>query len=239
MNLRTIEGRMKALANGVTIYYETEGDGPPVILLHGNGEDHRIFDRLTEKLKKDRKVFLVDTRGHGQSEKVDSFHYSDMEEDVAAFIRELDIVRPILYGFSDGGIVGLMLAAKYPGMLSGLIASGVNLTPRDLKTSFRLMIRLQNLFKRDPLLKLMLEEPNITDKELERIDVPVLITVAEKDIVPVSHAEHVAGRIRDSRLIVVPKEDHASYVVHSDKLFPLISDFIERPENDRAERNKS
>ena len=218
---------MQVRVNGINIHYEAAGEGPPVILLHGNGEDHTIFDRLTEELKTGHKVFLIDTRGHGKSDKVDSFHYSDMVEDVASFITELGIGRPMLYGFSDGGIVGLMLAARYPGMLSGLIASGVNLSPKDLKRKFRLLIRMQNLFKKDPLLKLMLEEPDITDNDLRSIDVPVLITVGEKDIVPVSHAEHIAGTIPDCRLTVVPKEGHASYVVRSDKLFPLISDFIE------------
>jgi len=217
---------MIALVNGVRIHYETVGAGPPVILLHGNGEDHSIFDRLAEELGGRHKVFLLDTRGHGKSEKVGSFHYSDMAEDVVAFIGELGIERPAVYGFSDGGIVGLMVASRHPGILSGLVASGVNLTPRDLKASFRLMVRLANVFKRDPLLRLMLDEPDITDGDLAKIGVPVLITVAERDIIPVSHAERIAGSIPGGRLAVVLGEDHGSYVIHSDKLFPLIADFI-------------
>lgn len=218
---------MQIHVNGIDIHYVSEGEGMPILLLHGNGEDHSIFDRLIEDLKKDRKVFTIDTRGHGESEKVDSFRYSDMVEDVAAFIAELGIERPVLYGFSDGGIVGLMLASKYPDMLSGLIASGANLTPKDLRPSFRVMTRVKNAFKKDPLLELMLNEPSITDDDLERIKIPVLITVAEKDIVSVSHAEHIAGKIPRGSMTVVPKEDHGSYIVHSEKLFPLISDFID------------
>ncbi|MCL2333874.1 MAG: alpha/beta hydrolase [Candidatus Methanoplasma sp.] len=214
--------------NGVEIYYEIDGDGSPIILLHGNGEHHRIFDRLVDDLKKNHKVFSMDTRGHGESEKVDSFHYSDMVEDVAAFIRELRIERPIVYGFSDGGIVGLMLASKYPDILSGLIASGPNLTPKDVILKERLPMRIVNIFKRDPKVKMMIEEPNITDEDLMRIKVPVLITVAEKDIITISHAEHIANTVGNGSLIIVPYEDHASYIVHSDRLFPLISDFVER-----------
>ncbi|AIZ56409.1 proline iminopeptidase [Candidatus Methanoplasma termitum] len=214
--------------NGVEIYYEIDGDGSPIILLHGNGEHHRIFDRLVDDLKKNHKVFSMDTRGHGESEKVDSFHYSDMVEDVAAFIRELRIERPIVYGFSDGGIVGLMLASKYPDVLSGLIASGPNLTPKDVILKERLPMRIVNIFKRDPKVKMMIEEPNITDEDLMRIKIPVLITVAEKDIIPISHAEHIANTVGNGSLIIVPYEDHASYIVHSDRLFPLISDFVER-----------
>ncbi|MDR0309159.1 MAG: alpha/beta hydrolase, partial [Candidatus Methanoplasma sp.] len=198
---------MRAFVNGMDIYYEAEGEGPPILLLHGNGEDHSIFDLLVKDLKKDHKVFSIDTRGHGKSGKVDSFHYHDMAEDVAALIRGLNIDRPILYGFSDGGITGLILASKYPGMLSGLIASGANLSPKDLKGWFRFIIRVQNIFKRDPLLRLMLDEPNITDAELRKIDIPAMITVAEKDIVHVSHAEHIANSIPGGNILVVPKED--------------------------------
>ena len=217
---------MRIRANSIDIHYEAEGEGPPVILLHGNGEDHKIFDRLVDQLKKEHEVFSLDSRGHGESSKVDHFHYSDMVSDVEAFIKELKINKPLLYGFSDGGIIGLMLAAEHPELLSGLIASGVNLTPKDLKTWFRMMIKILYAFKRDPMLKLMLEEPNISEEDLRKIKIPVLITVAEKDIVTTSHAEYIAKTIHDYRLVIVPKEDHGSYIIHSEKLFPLISDFI-------------
>ena len=214
--------------NGIQIFYEEAGEGPPILLLHCNGEDHSIFDVLVKDLGTKFKVYSIDTRGHGESGRTDSFHYSDMTEDVAAFIRELGIEKPMLYGFSDGGIVGIMLASKYPEMLSGLIASGVNLSPKGLKTWFRLLIRLEDAVKKDPLLRLMLNEPHFTDNDLKRIEIPVLITVAERDIISVSHAEHISKTIPDGRLIVVPKENHSSYVIHSDKLFPLVSDFIEQ-----------
>jgi len=218
---------MKIHVNGIDIHYEAEGEGPPIILLHGNGEDHTIFDYLAEDLGTRFTVYSIDTRGHGESERVDSFHYSDMTEDVAAFITELGLKRPVLYGFSDGGIVGLMLAAKYPGMLSGLIASGANLTPKDMKWTSRASMRLTNAVRKDPLTELMIREPNITDEDLLSIDVPVLITVGERDIIPVSHAEHIADTIPGGNLIVLPKENHYSYIVHSYKISPIISWFID------------
>jgi len=217
---------MIAFVNGIEIYYEICGEGTPMILLHGNGEDHEIFDRFTNDLERDHRVYMIDTRGHGRSGRTDSFHYSDMAEDVAAFIRELDIKKPLVYGFSDGGIVGLMLASKYTGILSGLISSGPNLSPKDLKRTSRLWMRLQYAFKKDPLLKLMLDEPNITAEDLGKIDVPVLITMGENDIIPFFRAEHIAEKIPNGRLVIAKGEDHTSYVIHSEKLFPLVSDFI-------------
>ncbi|MCL2509736.1 MAG: alpha/beta hydrolase [Methanomassiliicoccaceae archaeon] len=218
---------MQVRVNGIDIGYDEGGEGPPLILLHGNGEDRRIFDRLIWYLQDEHKIYAIDTRGHGESGKVEIFHYADMVEDVAAFIKELKIERPILYGFSDGGIVGLMLASKYPRMLSGLVASGPNLTPKGLKLSARLPMRIKNIFWRDPLIDLMVREPNITDGDLQKIEVPVLITIGENDAIPVSHARHIADKIPDGSLLIVPGEGHSSYIVHSDKLYPLISGFVE------------
>ncbi|MDR3075608.1 MAG: alpha/beta hydrolase [Candidatus Methanoplasma sp.] len=213
-------------ANGIDIHYEVRGSGPAVILLHGNGEDMRIFDRLAEDLCPEYTVFLMDTRGHGGSQRADSFHYSDITEDVAAFIKGLCIRKPVLYGFSDGGIVGLMLAAKYPDMLSGLIVSGVNMTPKNLRLGFRMYIRLLHMINGDPLLKLMLDEPSIKESDLRCIVVPTLVTVGSKDIVSVSHAEYVADNVRNGRLSIAEYEDHSSYVVNSEKLYPMISGFL-------------
>ncbi|MDR1405562.1 MAG: alpha/beta hydrolase [Candidatus Methanoplasma sp.] len=217
---------MKICVNGIEIHYEVYGTGPPIILLHGNGESMEIFDRLAEDLCSGHTVFLIDTRGHGESQGMDSFCYADIAEDVAAFITSLNICRPILYGFSDGGIAGLMLASKYPDMLAGLIVSGANLTPKDLKLGFRIYLRLMYRIKRDPLLKLMLDEPNITESDLRRISVPTLVTAGEKDIVRVSHAEYIADTVQNGRLTVAKDEDHSSYIVNSEKLYPMISGFL-------------
>ena len=56
--------------NGLVIYYEKSGKGEPLILLHGNGEDHTIFENSILILEKQFTVYALDTRGHGQSDKV-------------------------------------------------------------------------------------------------------------------------------------------------------------------------
>lgn len=217
---------MIAQINGLDIHYEVSGNGPPILLLHGNGENIGIFDELTEQLKDSFTVYAMDTRGHGKSGAVGSYHYEDMVEDVISLISGLDIKHPVLYGFSDGGIVGLMLASKYPDALSGLIASGANMNPGALSLSFRTYVRLSDLFKRDPLVKMMLEEPNITDEELEKIKIPVLLTVGSKDIIPYSHTKRIADAIPNCEVVVAENEDHSSYIVHSEKLYGIIATFL-------------
>ena len=61
--------------NGVHLFYEKQGTGKPLILLHGNEEDHRIFDEAIELLKKHYTVYAVDSRGHGQSARISLSRY--------------------------------------------------------------------------------------------------------------------------------------------------------------------
>lgn len=74
-------------------------------------------------------VYALDSRCHGKSDNPDKISYNLMAGDTIAFIKKLKISKPILYGFSDGGIVGLLIAIKEPDILSNLIISGANITP--------------------------------------------------------------------------------------------------------------
>ena len=73
--------------NSQVICYEKTGEGAPVILIHGNTEDHHIFDRLIEDMEKDHTVYAMDSRGHGESATPKEFHYADMAEDVINLIK--------------------------------------------------------------------------------------------------------------------------------------------------------
>ena len=80
----------------VRIHYECLGQGPDLIMIHGNGEDLHLFDEASKELSNDFKVWLLDSRGHGESSSVDTYHYEDMSSDVTAFIRKLGLEGAIL-----------------------------------------------------------------------------------------------------------------------------------------------
>ena len=80
---------MYAIVNGLKLFYHKEGSGRPVILLHGNGEDHTIFDVAIRDLARSYTVYALDSRAHGKSDPVPSLTYREMAEDVAAFILSL------------------------------------------------------------------------------------------------------------------------------------------------------
>lgn len=112
--------------NGVSICYEQQGGGRPVILLHGNGGSHHTFDGLIKRLSASYTVYAPDSRGHGHSGKAGPLSYEQLASDTAELIRVLGLEKPMLYGFSDGGIVGLLVASGWPGLLSKLAVSGAN-----------------------------------------------------------------------------------------------------------------
>ena len=160
--------------NGVKIFYEKLGHGQPLIMLHGNGESHEIFNALAARLEGRFTLFLPDSRGHGLSERA-PLDYTLMAEDVYCFIDKLGIQSPIVFGFSDGGITALLLAALYPRCLSGLIAAGPNLSPSAFKRHIRAAMKIQYFFSRKEELKLMLNQPEIPEALLKNILVPSLI----------------------------------------------------------------
>lgn len=209
--------------NGQIICYKKSGSGQPVILLHGNGEDHSIFKELSDVLCKNFTVYAIDTRGHGESAVPGEFHYSDMAADVVNFIRALKIESPILCGFSDGGITALLTAVHHSGLLSGLVVCGANLSPKGLKGKTLREIRRRAKLGGNPLDELMLREPDIRETDLSCIRIPTFILAGEHDIVKPKETKRIASAIPNATLEILPGEDHGSYVIHSARLAPYFA----------------
>lgn len=217
---------MNIKVNNISLNYQKLGSGHPLILLHGNQEDSRIFDRLMAALSAQYTVYIIDTRGHGQSERPDTFSYQDMVEDIASFIRRFNFRQPYLFGFSDGGIVGLMLASQYPNILGKLVVAGANTEISGLTRKERLKLKFENFIKPNPLIELMLNQQPITDVQLKRITVQVLAMVGEKDVVTIEHTREFSSKIKHARLMVMPKQTHDSYITHSLYLVPTLKNFF-------------
>lgn len=217
---------MKIKVNNIELYYEKYGTGKPIILIHGNQETHEIFDKLIEKLKSNYEVFAIDSRCHGKSENPKEITYNLMSDDIIQFIKGLNIEKPILYGFSDGGIIGLLIAIKEPDLLSNLIISGANITP-DVFTTFDLLLtKLFYFFTRSKYIKMMLDEPNIPIEDLQKITIPVHVLAGEKDAIKLEHTKLIADNIKNSTLEIIKNENHGSYIIHSNKLYEIIKKYI-------------
>ncbi len=210
----------------INLFYEQEGQGAPLILIHGNGEDHTIFDKITGPLSRDFTVYALDSRGHGSSTPVDTFDYREMAEDIHGFIQALKLEKPAVYGFSDGGIIGLMLAYQYPELLSKLIVSGANTTPDGLKEVW--LDKFRRAYERTgkDSIKMMLEQPNISNADLAKIQIPVLVTAGSDDMIEDDHTRYIADSIPDSSLQIYDGETHESYVEHNPKMAAVIRNFL-------------
>lgn len=211
----------------IKLYYEKTGTGTPIIMLHGNGEDHKIFDKAVRILKNHYTVYAIDSRDHGKSGKVTELHYEDMADDVYDFITLLNLEKPIVYGFSDGGIIALILAVKHQDILSKIIVSGVNAAPNGLKTIHILTYKISYFSHKNPKVKMMLTEPNITDNMLKSIKIPAVITAGSNDMIKQRHMQHIADCIPNSTFTVFKNELHGSYIVNSTK----IAEFILKQDN--------
>ena len=210
------------------------GKGRPIVLVHGNGEDHHLFDTEIRQLAEAGfTVYAPDSRGHGKStlvsdEPVTEYHYADMAEDIYQFIKALGLKKPALYGHSDGGIIALLLEISHPGTLGIMAASGTNLSPQGLIPSFIEEYTEINKKEEDPLVTLMLTEPHIDPESLKKIRIPVLVTAGDNDLILPSETEKIAAALPDSEMVIVEDADHGSYIMDSEIMGKLLLDFLQR-----------
>lgn len=217
--------------NGITLHYAVEGEGSPIVLVHGNSEDHNLFHtEIAQLVAAGYKVYAPDSRGHGANEPQAEYHYADMMEDIYQFIRAMGLHKPALYGHSDGGIIGLLLEIAHPGTLSKLAISGANLTPEGIETAFVEKFAAINERKQDPLITLMLTEPHIEPEALRSITIPVLVTVGDHDLILRSETDRIVANLPNARLVVVEDADHGSYIMDSEIMGELLIQFLRESE---------
>lgn len=212
--------------NGIRLYYEKTGESRPLVMVHCNSMDHKIFRKAVKVLSGRFTVYCPDSRDHGKSEKVKTLHYEDMAEDMAEFIKALGLEKPVFYGFSDGGIIGLILAYRYPDMLSALIVSGASLNPDSTKDLPMKFFKLWSHVDRSDKMQIMMREPDITDEILSGIRVPTFVTAGERDVIKLSHTQHIAQTIPGASLMIFPKTGHTGYIMNSDKIAHYILSVI-------------
>lgn len=216
---------MNITVNNVNLYYEVAGSGAPLVMVHGNGETHAIFDKALPLLAEHFTCYLLDSRGHGQSQPVTEYHYADMAEDVFQFIQALGLEHVTYYGFSDGGIIGLLLASKHPKLLEKMIISGANTRPDAVVKRIVRLFKVINFLHKNPLFELMLTEPHITKEQLQAIETPTLVLAGSKDLVLEEDTRFIAESIPHATLRILPGESHTSYIVHKEKIAELILDY--------------
>lgn len=201
--------------NDFALHYEQWGDGQPLILLHGNGEDSTYFAGQVEFLKQTFKVIALDTRGHGRSPRGKApFTLGQFAEDLRSFMDSRHIGAAHVLGFSDGANIALLFALAHPQRVLSLVLNGGNLFPEGLietvrredAESYREAVRTGDTRTLE-LLHLMMHEPHIDPNELASLQAPTLVVAGTDDMIEESHTRLIAQSIPGARLRFV-EGDH-------------------------------
>lgn len=116
----------KAPINGVDIYYEVAGSGPPLVLVHGFACGIRSWDHQVRALSRSRRVITYDVRGHGISEApagADAYSQPTSVADLLGLLDHLRIRRAAVGGLSMGGNIALNFTLAHPRRVSALIVA--------------------------------------------------------------------------------------------------------------------
>ena len=199
----------------IELFYTKTGSGPPLLLLHGNGEDSAYFVHQIQEFSRDFTVYAIDTRGHGRSPRGTApFTISQFADDLLEFMNGQGLKQATILGFSDGGNIALTFALRHSERVSRLILNGANLDPKGMKPRVRLPIVLGYHFAsllKSPkarahaeLLGLMVGEPHIGPAELKKLTMPVLVIAGTHDMIQERHTRLIAAGIPGARLALIP-----------------------------------
>lgn len=239
-SIRTGRGKF-VTANGIQIYYEEFGKGDTVLLLHGNSQSTKAFEKQIPELSKYFHVIAMDSRGQGHSsEDGKPMSYELMAEDVHSLLDQLKLAKIHVLGWSDGGITGLILAMKHPDRVKKLAVMGANLfnDTTSIVVEFNDMIRKEkarlvalnqpeNQFE-IRMIDLMLNEPNIKPDALKAIQCPTLVMAGSKDIIKEEHTRLIACKIDKAQLVIFRNGTHFEPTEHPKRFNRTVVEFLGR-----------
>ena len=211
--------------------------GSPILMLHGNGEEHGIFGAIIDAVTDAGYwVLAIDSRAQGKSTRgTEHFTYELLANDALAVTDTLGIDSFHILGFSDGGIEGLLLARDHAARVLSATILGANLTPEGVVTDGWDMEDVAEVNEEwaawanaapaevDPslltptpeeatitaeLMRLMLEEPHIDAATLAAIACPTTIMVGEFDCIRDDETVAIVQAIEGSELVVIPECGH-------------------------------
>jgi len=226
-----------AAIRGHKIFYAVQGNGPALVLLHGGGDSgEHSFARQLDEFSEHHRIVAPDQVGQGRTPDVAGpLSYTGMMEDTAALLQHLNLRRVDVVGFSDGGILALMLAVRHPELVERLVVSGVNIAPEGLGAGNLETLRATE--NPDPktidekLAHLWLTSPTETELSLAmlaKIKQPVLVISGDRDAVTLEHTLEIYHALPDAQLCVLPGTDHTTFSSRPEWLSPIISTFLDR-----------
>lgn len=228
---------------GIKIYYETYGQGEPLLMIHGNGGSISNFKHQIVFFQKHYTVIIADSRAQGKTiDAGETLNYEMMADDLNALLDSLHIKSANVIGWSDGGIIGILLAIRHPQKVKKLASTGANLIPdTSIYTPEGAAIIASwssNLKAEEPnsstknaqkLLHMIDVEPHIPLTDLQKISCPVFVIAGDNDIIKPSHTVQIYENIPQAYLWIVPSSGHATLHSHKTEFNTKVLDFFQKP----------
>lgn len=244
-----------AYNQGVRIYYDSEGCGPPLVLHHESADSCAIWRELgyCDALLPNFQLIRLDARGHGASDKPhesSAYHLALRVSDVIAVLDALGVERAHFFGYSMGGWIGFGLAKYAPERVHTLIIGGAHPYAehfdarravmrkgrqrflRALQKSFGPALLTDALQARlaandfQALLALTRDRPCLAEV-LPTMRIPCLLLVGEDDP-RLPQVQTCAQEIPDSTLITFPQCDHMTAFAQRESVLPHVLEFLRR-----------
>lgn len=233
---------------GINIYTEEYGSGKPLLMIHGNGGSISSMACIIPYFSRHYKVIAVDSRAQGKStDPSDSLSFEMMADDDAELLNQMHIDSAYVIGWSDGGIVALVLAMRHPSKVIKLASTGANLWPdstallpslwKDEKKyydSLHLKIWTSPKEKNDwKIFMLDWDQPNIPLTALGNIHCPSLIISGDHDVINLEHTVKIYQHIPNAYLWILPDSGHGTLIEHTDEFDKKVNDFFQTSFNRR------
>jgi pimeloyl-ACP methyl ester carboxylesterase len=203
-----------ARVNGIQLGYQEFGQGEPVILLHGGFGSLEMFGPNIDLLAKGHRVIGVDLQSHGRSPAADRpMTFESMADDIAAFIKELDLGKGAVLGFSLGGGVALRLGIQHPEVVERLVLLSTPFKNHGWYPEMTAAMKSMGPETAEPLKQSPMYEaykqiaPNVDDwpklvtqlttllkhdydwsADIPKLTMPVMLVIGDADGLPPSHA---------------------------------------------------
>ncbi|MCC8424997.1 alpha/beta fold hydrolase [Mucilaginibacter sp. UR6-11] len=224
-----------ATVNGIKLYYETYGEGKPLVLLHGNGGSIANQSARISFFKSKYKVIAIDSRAQGKSgDDGKELTYDLMADDINQLLEQIHIDSAYFWGQSDGGIIALEMGMRYPKKVKKLAAWGANIqadssafTPGIYK-SIAVEAKSSDPRKRK-LNTLMLNYPHLSFSALSAIKVPALVMAGDRDAISPEHTLKIYQSLPKGQLFIMPGATHSGAYEKPNLFNQVLQDFLNQP----------